>query len=152
MSKPWLTAMPRRGLSAPARWLSEQGSIIGRVIDYGCGRGTDAALLGAAGYDPHWRPDESVLLPGHYDTALCLFVLNVIRRGADRRKVLLALGRLLRPEGVAYIAVRNDRENLLGLTARGTWQGWVTLPFELVKRTTSYRLYRASATDLELSK
>ena len=45
------------------------------MLDFGCGRGTDAATYGMDAYDPYWRPEKPT---GPYDTIVCIYVLNVV--------------------------------------------------------------------------
>jgi hypothetical protein len=138
-NQPHKTAVHRSSLSAPARYLSEQGLLVGRVLDYGCGHGFDADTLGLDGYDPHYRPRK----PRHkYNVIMCNFVLNVLPTARERRAVLDAILALLRKDGVAYVTVRNDREELKGWTATGTWQGLVCLPLPVVKACRGWVMYR----------
>jgi hypothetical protein len=127
-NKSHLTAITRKGLSAPMKHLVDQDCIAGKVLDYGCGKGTDADIIGADKFDPYWyaRP-----LVDTYDTITCIYVLNVIRDLGERQEVLSKIQRLLNPNGKAYIAVRRDRF-IEGETARGTWQGHIYLNAESV--------------------
>jgi SAM-dependent methyltransferase len=123
-----LTAIKRTKLSAPMRFLKEEGYLQGSHLDYGCGKGSDANILNIERYDPYWF---NVPLVDTYDTITCLYVLNVIPDLSERATVLHELHRLLKPDGVAYIAVRRDRFTE-GWTSRGTWQGHVVLNLETV--------------------
>lgn len=101
------TAIGREGnmLSLPMRHLYERGFLKGRVLDYGCGLGEDADMLGIDGYDPYWRK----LKPrGKFDTIICNYVLNVLRLKRDRDEVVGRIRALLRRGGKAYISVRRD--------------------------------------------
>lgn len=133
------TAMARRALSGPARFLAERGLITGRALDYGCGRGGDADRLGIDGFDPHWRPAAPA---GEYDTVICNFVLNVIPDEQERSAVLARIKALLAPGGVAYVSVRNDRAALNGWTRNDTWQGLVMLALPVAKKTAGWVMYR----------
>ena len=46
-----LTAKPRTKLSYPMRWLHKQNLFKGRILDFGCGLGSDVKLLSSLGYD-----------------------------------------------------------------------------------------------------
>lgn len=127
-NKSYLTAIKRKGLSAPMRHLHEEGFLAGSILDYGCGRGGDANLINAERYDPYWF---TAPLVDTYDTITCIYVVNVIRDLDERRDVIHKIQRLLNPNGVAYIAVRRDRF-MEGTTAKGTWQGHITLNAETV--------------------
>lgn len=144
MNKAHLTAISRSKLSTPATFLFCSGLLKGRVLDYGCGRGGDVTRLqplvhGIVGYDPHWRP---AMPAGQFDTIMCNFVLNVVPNEADREKVISDIRSRLNDGGVAYIAVRNDRKKLKGWTGKGTWQGFIQLPLDIVNRSPEYIIYR----------
>ncbi len=103
---PKRTAIPRKALSAPTRWLQQAGLIDGRpALDYGCGRGKDAELLGLAAYDPHHGPKK--VPDGWFEVILCTYVLNVVPE-AEATQILDRLRQLLTPSGVAYVTVRRD--------------------------------------------
>lgn len=142
-----LTAIPRAALSTPMRHLQGQHLLTGRILDYGCGRGDDVEFLRAMGYnqaegfDPYHRPEMPV---GRFDTITCNFVLNVIPDEAERRGVVTDIQAKLTDNGVAYISVRNDKRALNGWTGKGTWQGFIELPFEVVSKTGGYVMYRVT--------
>lgn len=137
-SKAYLTAIARKKLSAPTNYLSQNGLLRGRLLDYGCGRGDDATKLGMEKYDPHYSPE---LPQGKFDTITCNFVLNVIPDKLEREAVLDRISSLLNDGGVAYISVRNDRSQLKGWTSRGTWQGFIVLDLPVVSMKSSYIMY-----------
>jgi len=144
--RPWLTAIIRKEMSRPTRLGFEAGLIRGKILDYGCGVGTDTKKLLQQGYDAYcyepyareprlWKhleelhemgrlytttenlPDES------FDTILLNYVLNVIPDPAEREKVLRDVYRLLKPGGCAIIAVRSKRE-VEREAKRGGWERW----------------------------
>jgi len=127
---PHLTAIARTGLSAPARWLDENDLLHGRVLDYGCGRGADATLLGIEGYDPHFYSTFPV---GKFDVIMCNYVLNVVspRMGFG---ILEVIEGLLRPNGSAYVSVRRD----IGETDS---QRNVTLPLPVLVENAGFCIY-----------
>lgn len=139
MNKRHLTAISRSVMSTPARYLNEHSLLKGRALDFGCGKGKDAQELGIEGYDPHYRPAKP---QGQFDTIMCNFVLNVIEDSAERQIVLHEIMSLLSDDGVAYVSVRNDRKNLNGWTKKGTWQGFIELDLPVVKRTSTFVMYR----------
>ncbi|MBF0355956.1 MAG: DNA phosphorothioation-associated putative methyltransferase [Alphaproteobacteria bacterium] len=87
-----LTALSRQSLSAPVSAMLRLGLIdtTTMVFDFGCGRGDDIAGLRsagitAAGWDPHYAPDN----PIHRAQVVNLgFVINVIEDPAERREAL----------------------------------------------------------------
>jgi hypothetical protein len=103
----WRTASPRTGPSVPARYLKEKGLLVGRLLDYGCGRGQDVKEYHMCGYDPHWSPDPKVLVRGRYHTITCSYVLNVVHEDMQPL-VIKDIINLLAPGGKAYFTVRRD--------------------------------------------
>lgn len=103
-TEPHLTAIKRTSLSAPTRFLDEEDLLIGRCLDYGCGYGLDAEILGMEMYDPYYH---SSFPSGEFDTIVCNYVFNVVHPD-EESGVLQAIEGLLRPGGHAYITVRRD--------------------------------------------
>jgi len=88
-----LTALTRYKLSAPLQALARYGYLDGSwsVFDYGCGKGSDIALLekngiSADGWDPHYRPDAT---PRSADIVNLGYVINVIEDPSERAEALL---------------------------------------------------------------
>jgi len=150
--KPWLTAIVRKEMSRPTRLGFEYGIIRGKVLDYGCGVGTDVRKLLEQGidaycYEPYahvprlWKYLEELARKGRlyvsteelpdnsFDTILLNYVLNVIPDPAEREKVLRDVYRLLKPGGCAIIAVRSKYE-IEREARRGGWErygdGYIT--------------------------
>ena len=138
-SKGHLTAIKRKSLSLPCCYLRDEAKLSDPILDYGCGRGFDADALFAEKYDPHYFPTRPV---GQFNTIYCNYVLNVIEDAENRYRVIADIYSLLAPKGVAYISVRNDRKRLNGLTAKGTWQGYVELDLPVEKKCAGYVMYR----------
>lgn len=138
-AKSHLTAIKRKKPSAPVRHLNERGLLTGVVLDYGCGRGFDCDALGCDGYDPHYRPHLDKRKK--YDVIVCIYVLNVLPTKKDRDAVLARIRKLLKPDGQAYIAVRNDEKQLRGWTSRGTCQTMVRLDLPVVERNRGFVIY-----------
>lgn len=136
------TAITRTKMSAPAKWLHETGRLTGRVLDYGCGKGKDAELIGCESYDPYYQP---AMPPDSFDTIMCNFVLNVIECEAERLWVVADIASRLRKGGCAYITLRTDKKSLNGRTKTGTWQGLIELDFPVVKRGSGYIIYKVQA-------
>jgi len=133
MIEGYQTAISRRGLSAPMRWLHSHYMLTGIVLDYGCGRGKDAYLLGMDKYDPHWFP---VLPKGKFDVVVCQYVLSVLSFAINRDAVLHHIKSLMTRSGKAYIIVRRD------IPESGTaTQHWVDLPLPSVRCTSRYEIY-----------
>ncbi len=132
-----LTAMTRTKLSKPARIAFEQGLIQpeDRLLDYGCGRGSDVKLLlergvDAVGFDPYYFPETDC--SGLWDVVMLNYVLNVIDNLEERRQTLRRVWDLC--HGILLVSVRTDREKIKGeafgdgvKTRRGTFQKFFSL-------------------------
>lgn len=131
------TALVRYQLSQPVQLLMRYGLIKdeGTFFDYGCGRGDDLdTLIGggldAAGWDPHYAPDNPIKKS---DVVNIGFVLNVIE-DADERKLALKRAWELTGQVLAVAvmspssaAIENARPYKDGfLTSRNTFQKYFT--------------------------
>lgn len=150
----WRTARTRKSLSAPMiviqDYIQAQGHRNYVSLDYGCGRGTDADLLGMDKFDPNWigpdiQPIENRNTSEGYDIITNIYVLNVIREPEDRIKVLKEIQNLLSEHGVAFVAVRDD------VPENTESQFRVYLNLELISKVSGrFRIYRLTRND-ELS-
>jgi DNA phosphorothioation-associated putative methyltransferase len=122
------TAIVRGTLSRPVRLAVDLG-VIGpdsTFFDYGCGYGEDvaglsAAGLVAAGWDPHFRPDER---RAPADIVNLGYVVNVIPDAIERQQVVLEAFRLARKALIVSARLENE---LRGLTAgRPVGDGFLT--------------------------
>jgi hypothetical protein len=143
------TAISRKTLPLPTRWLLSRGLLKGAILDYGCGKcfKLNNLFFVSDGYDPHYR--LSGIRHESYDTILCNFVLNVIESQEMRNTVVEHIQSLLAHDGIAYITVRNDTHKLNGCTKRGTWQGLVTPPGHLFKYTANWCMHIMYKGDLD---
>lgn len=137
-----LTAIHRKAMSAPLQFLLKNKMVKGRILDYGCGHGTDCKFLSklgyiAVGYDSYYKPQKP---RGKYDTILCTYVLNVLK-DKDRKEVINDIYTLLSENGNAYITVRRDIHEPT-LSAKGTFQDLVILDLPIIKETSKYCIYR----------
>jgi len=139
MSNEHKTAISRKVLSKPMRFLQSIKAIQGRSLDYGCGKGQCADKLGMDKFDPFFQPEEPT---GEYDTITNNYVLNVVESKEERKNILNKIKSLLTNKGIAYISVRNDKKNLKGRTLRGTWQGHIKLDLPVVKKDAGFVMYR----------
>jgi ATP adenylyltransferase len=121
------TAISRKTLSLPAKWLANNNLLTGSVLDYGCGKGVDANILNADKYDPHYFPKP---ITKKYNTIYCIYVLNVLKP-ENVIPVILDIKSHLEKDGVAYLAVRRDIDKE-GVTSKGTQQHNVILSFPVV--------------------
>jgi DNA phosphorothioation-associated putative methyltransferase len=150
MSKAHLTAISRKNMSVPTKYLLKKGLLGKKVLDFGCGKGEDVRQLRAAGfeadgYDPYYAPE--VKLGRDYDTVICNYVFNVIapeeRHHAWNNLYTHALGLSGRMAEI-YVTVRRDLKKDYVKTSRGTEQWMVRLPYEVVHETSTYCIYRVS--------
>lgn len=142
-----LTAKDRVGPSFPTRLLLRAGLLTGRVLDFGCGTGTDVSFLrargiDAIGFDPHYYPSEPT---GRYDTIICHYVVNVLLP-EEQSHVLMAVSELLEPHGSAYFSVRRDikRGGFRTHARHGCeiYQCNVVLPYTSIFRNGHCEIYR----------
>jgi len=147
MSKSYLTAIGRKDLPAPTKWLWKNSLLTGKILDFGCGRCHEInnRHFKADGFDPYFgfdQTDTAAVLMRQYDTIICNYVLCVIPRN-ERYIVLRTIQSLLSPKGIAYITVRNDRPRQgWGVSSKGTYQGRVqNLTLDLFRKTKDYRIY-----------
>lgn len=132
------TAIGRKKPSLPSRWLAIRGYAQGRILDYGCGRGFDADWYRWAKYDPWYFPNE-VLNYGGYDTIVCNYVFNTLKK--DREEDLFrSIKAFLAPKGKAYITVRRNIKKV-GYTSKGTYQRNVKLRLPILHETSDYCIY-----------
>ncbi len=129
-----MTAIKRKTPPEPLRWLYERGLILGKALDYGCGRST---WYNMDGYDPHWKP---VTITNKYDTITCLYVLNVVNE-RDEELIIQDIKRHLKKNGKAYVAVRRNvpKEGKLG---RGVWQRYCNLSVPILDENRDRVIYR----------
>jgi DNA phosphorothioation-associated putative methyltransferase len=127
------TAITRSKASVPTRILEDEGLLVGRILDFGCGKGKDTEWLRSLGYDvecydPNFFPNQMTLMPNHYDTVICNYVLNVAYP-RTRIDILRKIYEVLKHGGKAYITVRDTTEIVRGtplydgvVTSKGTFQ------------------------------
>ena len=134
------TAISRKTLSLPAKWLLDHDLLKGTLLDYGCGKGVDASILKASTYDPCYFPIE---LNGKWDTIYCIYVLNVLQP-EHVSTVIETIKSYLAPGGTAYLAVRRDIDKE-GITSKGTQQWNVILDLPVVvEKKGKFCIYKVS--------
>lgn len=127
------TAISRGQLSAPMQALARHGFLDGNynILDYGCGRGDDVAVLEAAGvrvigWDPYYRPDAPL---GEADVVNLGYVINVIEDPSERMKTIEEAFALAR-QCLAIAIIPAGRTSMVDLrpygdgflSSRGTFQ------------------------------
>lgn len=132
-----LTAKERDSISFPARHLLKNNLLKGKVLDFGCGLGSDVNILkekgvDVVGYDKFYFPQ----LPNEkFDTIICLYVLNVLQK-EEQTEVLLKVSQLLNSGGIAYFAVRRDVKfegfRTHKIHQKQTYQCNVVLPYKSI--------------------
>jgi diadenosine tetraphosphate (Ap4A) HIT family hydrolase len=142
-----LTAIEREYLSFPARFLLKNKLLQGKILDFGCGFGSDVKLLkkqdfDIIGYDPHYFPQYP---QGKFDTIICFYVLNVLFKN-DQERVIMEISQLLKPEGKAYFAVRRDLKKegfrIHYVHEKPTYQCLVKLPFKSIYLNENCEIYQ----------
>lgn len=153
MTKSHLTAIARKTLPVPVKWLLANELIHGHVLDYGCGKckvlnshiiRDKKGVLSITSYDPHYAPWEpSFVLPKlRWDVILCTYVLCTLEIGFEK-PILEDIQSRLQDNGIAYITVRNDKpKGGYGTSSKGTFQRKVHLPYlPLFRLCPQYRIY-----------
>jgi len=138
------SAMLRTKPSAPFIWLVKNAKLIGRILDYGCGRGKDVNSFGVEGYDPNWG---FPLPAGDFDTIVCNYVLNVVDED-EQEEILEHIKSLLSTIGRAFIIVRRDLKVEGQSGRKGYKQRMVYLPLERIHDTSGYQIYRTYKHDI----
>jgi len=141
MDKSHLTAISRKTLPLPTRWLLKQGVIQGRVLDFGCGKCHAINPKKWDNYDPHFYP-KYFTISDEWDTIICNYVLCVLPH-SERPFILKQIQSLLTLDGMALISVRNDKPKQgWGMSKRGTYQGRVSkLPLRQIYKCPQFRTY-----------
>ncbi len=148
--KSHLTAIHRRSLPAPVRWIIEKEIILEyttdiSILDFGCGKCATINPPHWDSYDPYYQPDG--IKKKKYNIILCTYVLCVLPRG-QRLKVLKRIQSLLSKNGIAYISVRNDQPKQgWGLSKRKTYQGRANLSIPLIYSNSQFRIYLLTKTN-----
>ncbi len=132
------TAIARDQLSTPMQMLARHGFLDGEhsILDYGCGRGDDIAILKQAempvrGWDPHYAPDTDLSNPA--DVVNLGFVINVIEDPTERVEALKKAFALCR-QCLCVAVMIAGKVNLEGMqpygdghvSKRGTFQKYFT--------------------------
>ncbi len=108
---PFNSAMSRRDISKPLKNLITKNLVKGSILDFGCGRGFDSEYLKMCGYEVisydkyHPETQYRVLPEKKSDTAICIYVFNVIDSLQEHQETLELLKSLAKN---IYIAVRSD--------------------------------------------
>lgn len=128
--KSYLTAISRKALPTPTKWLASKGYVnlnpprpAFKVLDFGCGKCASVNPPHWFNYDPHYAPMDLSVIHNRMDIVICNYVLCTLPK-EERLKVLQEIQLLLTEWGNAYISVRNDKPKQgWGLSSKGTYQG-----------------------------
>ena len=146
INHPYLTALKRKSMSLPARWLKKHGLLCGRILDFGSGYGFDSKELSKEGfditpYDNHYQPSEP---EGKFDTIICIYVLNVLLP-FEQANVQMSVSQWLKPGGKAYFAVRRDLKTegfrKHAIYKEYTYQCNVVLPYVSIVKNAGFEIY-----------
>lgn len=149
--KSYLTAIARKALPTPTRWLLKNEHVDANsphVLDFGCGKCASVNPKAWVNYDPHYHPLWLAAHEGRYGRIVCNYVLCTLPP-EERIDVLKQIQKLLHVDGLAYVSVRNDRpKNGWGLSSKGTYQGRVRFPFlTQVHKNSQFRIYLLTKSD-----
>lgn len=135
--KAHLTAKSRKAPSKPMQELHKRGLLLGRLLDFGCGKGFDRDYYKMEGYDPHYSKEFP---KGKFDTITCNYVLNVLANDEEVLAVVKTLRGLLAVGGTCYLSIRRDilKE---GKTCKGTIQRNIVLDLPVLKENKSFCIY-----------
>jgi 2-polyprenyl-3-methyl-5-hydroxy-6-metoxy-1,4-benzoquinol methylase len=138
----WQTAIRRFKLSRPLAWLITHDYVQSsdtkiRILDFGCGRGLDASIIGAELFDPYWHPKE--LESEVYDIVLCIYVLCILNQ-TEREKVIKKVIDCLKFGGTAYFAVRRDIK--MPTKGKNCTQWPVYLDYPIVEQNNNFCIYQ----------
>ncbi|MCO6045584.1 class I SAM-dependent methyltransferase [Aeoliella sp. ICT_H6.2] len=131
-------AVRRTQVSAGALWLTSHGMVRGRVLDFGCGFGFDAAHFGWDAFDPYYRQTP---VEGPYDTIVCNHVLNMLTR-TSRLQAFETMQRLLGEEATAYLIVPRNIPERGKLGLRKRIQNYVRLSLPVIHEEEKLAIYR----------
>ena len=166
---PEVTAIKRRSLSAPVAWLVRHHYLRSgqsKILDYGCGYGSDVLLLRdwnkgypVQGYDPYHKDiDMTKGFPYvgnlYFDVVLCTYVLNVVDE-QEQLDIIRKMWQYTRANGHLYISVRRDVApgSTVFKHSDGTWhlQRFVELNtkyFMKIHENTKFAIYHATEYDV----
>lgn len=119
------TAISRKSLSAPMKYFQSASFLNAKSgLDFGCGKGFDADLLGLEKYDPYFFPEETNKT---FDFVTCNYVLNVISY-SERLEVINKAFSHVKVGGLLLISVRSDKD--INSSKKSTWieheDGYIT--------------------------
>lgn len=135
----YLTAITRKTLTAPTKYLFNKNLLIGNILDYGCGKSIDSEILeNCDKFDPYYYNDKKVF-NRLYNTIICNYVLNVVHKDLEQ-SIIQKIKSLLKQNGKAYISVRRDVK-IDGFTKKGTYQRNVILNYPIIKENKSFCIY-----------
>ena len=97
------TAISRNKISKPMAMFDDMGLLIGRVLDFGCGKGKDCEVLKIEGYDPHFFPTEP---KGKFDVVTMNYVINTISDHRGRMDAILGAWNYLNRGGLLIVSAR----------------------------------------------
>jgi len=140
------TAKERDKLSFPMNWLKRNNLLKGKILDFGCGFGTDADILNKSGFDVN-KYDKFYFkkFPKEkFETITCIYVLNVVDVW-EQSEILMSISNLLEPNGKAYLVVRRDIKKEGYRThfvhKKPTYQTNVVLPFKSILKNDFTEIY-----------
>jgi DNA phosphorothioation-associated putative methyltransferase len=101
------TAISRTKISKPMHLFEHYGLLIGRTLDYGCGKGKDVEILNIEGYDPYYFPDKPI---GKFDTVVMNYVINTISTHRGRMDAIRSAWSYVDVGGMLIVTSRTSSE------------------------------------------
>ncbi len=148
-NKSHLTAITRKTLPRPTKWLIDRGYVLEDigVLDYGCGRCATVNPAYWDNYDPYYVPDPP--RQKEYRVIVCNYVLCTIKSRQERIRILRNIRKLLSKHGIAFVSVRNNKPKQgWGKSKTGTYQGRVKkLALRVLYENAQFRIYLLTKKD-----
>jgi len=126
MDQSFMSARTKFKPSKPLNDMISGGVIVGSILDYGCGKGTDVKYLQTqkpntliSGFDPHYYPE--LIRNQLYDTIFCNYVINYIKDPLEITKMLKTIKKHLVPGGRLIITARSLGEVKGNVKRNNNW-------------------------------
>lgn len=106
------TAITRKTMSSPTKYLLKHNLLKSSILDYGCGKGKDVEELKLLGFDIKGYDKFNDMYNtklNKYETIICNYVFNVIYDLKEHYKTVEKLKKMSKN---VYISLRNDKKSI----------------------------------------